>query len=86
MGNKMNQVKVGVEPSATIHAFQLAETIFKTWWETGNKVRGYKSIQFLKPGCSEWILDPGQWCRGSEVGPNTEVGNFTEQHHGFDKQ
>jgi len=82
----MNQVKIGVKPPAAVHAFQLAKTILKKRRETGNKFGGYKSIQFLKPGCSEWIQDSGQWCRGSEVGSNTEVGNFTEQHHGLDKQ
>ena len=82
----MNQVKIGVKPSATVHTFQLAETIFKARRETGDEICRYKSIQILKPGCSEWILDSGQWRRGSKVGSNTEVGNFTEQHHGLDKQ
>jgi hypothetical protein len=40
----MDQVKIGVEPSATVQAFQLAETTSKARWETGNEIRAYKSI------------------------------------------
>lgn len=82
----MNQVKVSVQSPATVHAFHLAETVSKPRWKTGNKFRAYKSIQFLEPGCDKRILDSGQRCRGSEVGSNGEVGNFTKQHHGLDKQ
>ena len=81
----MNQVEIRVEPPATVHAFQL-EPGFEARRQTGDKISGYKSIQFLKPRCNKWILDSRQWRRRTEVGSNAEVGNFTEQHHGLDKQ
>jgi hypothetical protein len=86
MRDKMNQVEIGVQPPATIHAFQLAETVSEARRETVNKICANKPIQFLEPRCDKWIMDSRQWCRGSEVGSNTEIGNFAEQHHGLDKQ
>ena len=85
MRNKMNQVKIGVEAPSTVHAFQL-ESGFKALRQTRDKIPGYNPIQFLESGCNKWILDSRQWRRRSEVDSNAEVGNFTEQHHGLDKQ
>jgi hypothetical protein len=84
MGNKMDQVKIGVKTSATVHAFPFVKT-FKTCRKTANKFHRNKSVQFLEAGYQEWILD-SRHRRGSEVGSNTEVGNFTEEHHGLDEQ
>ena len=53
----MDQVKIGVKTPATVHAFQFAETGFKAWRETGNKVHGDKSVQLLESGYQKRILN-----------------------------
>ena len=51
----MNQVKIGVKPPATVHAFQL-EPGFKARRQASDEISGYKPIQFLEPGCDKRIL------------------------------